>query len=255
MKILLTNDDSLDSPLFHLAVDYFSAMGDVVAVVPAEEHSWKGKAMTRFGRLRVEPLDGFACPVFAFSGTPADCANFGIYHMFEQKPDLVISGINMGSNTGLGFMISSGTIGAGLEANLAGIPAVALSQVLPSGAFQRWVDQRDMQEDVQAILFGRIRQMVQKVFDILMVRSDFLTEPVTWNVNMPAEPVVDWQVVPTVLGHTVYTSCFKADGDGFQHNIDRPTVDAREGSDGMVVKQGHVSMTRLDLRVLGQEIK
>lgn len=254
MKILLTNDDSLDSPLFHLAVDYFSAMGEVMAVVPAEEQSWKGKAMTRFGRLHAEPLDGFACPVFAFSGTPADCANFGIYHVFGEKPDLVISGVNMGSNVGLGFMISSGTIGAGLEANLAGIPAVALSQVLPSGAFQHWVTHREIQPDVKTMLFMRIRQMVRKVFDGLTVRSDFLTEPVTWNVNMPAEPVEDWQVVPTVLGQTVYTSCFKVDGDGFQHNIDRPVMDMREGSDGWAIKQGHVSVTRLDLRVLGQAI-
>ena len=101
MKILLTNDDSLDSPLFLFAVDYFQAMGDVKAVVPAEEQSWKGKAMTRFGTRHVEPLDGFACETYAFSGTPADCANFGIYHLFDGgKPDLVISGVNMGSNSG-----------------------------------------------------------------------------------------------------------------------------------------------------------
>ncbi|MYF18520.1 MAG: 5'/3'-nucleotidase SurE, partial [Gemmatimonadetes bacterium] len=80
MKILLTNDDSLDSPLFLFAVDYFQVMGDVKAVVPAEEQSWKGKAMTRFGTRHVERLDGFACETYAFSGTPADCANFGIYH-------------------------------------------------------------------------------------------------------------------------------------------------------------------------------
>lgn len=252
MKILLTNDDSLDSPLFHFAVAYVQEMGEVTAVVPSEEQSWKGKAMTRFGRLHAEPLEGFACAAYAFSGTPADCANFGIYHLFEKKPDLVISGINMGSNVGLGFSISSGTVGAGLEANLAGIPAVALSQILPSGVFRHWVNHREIKSDVQAMLFAQQREMLNRVFAHLQARADFLTEPVTWNVNMPAQPAENWEVVETALGHTVYGSCFKPDSDGFQHAIDQPKVDARAGTDGIVVRQGHVSMTRLDMRVLGQ---
>ena len=205
MKILLTNDDSLDSPLFHFAVDYFQAMGDVVAVVPSEEQSWKGKAMTRFGTMHLEPLDGFACATYAFSGTPADCANFGIYHLFEGKPDLVISGVNMGSNVGLGFAVSSGTIGAALEANLAGLPAVALSQVLPRNAFKHWIEHRALPPDVQETLLASCRAMVRQSFDFLQTQEGFYTAPVTWNVNMPGEPVADWQVVSTTLGHTVYT--------------------------------------------------
>jgi len=252
MKILLTNDDSLDSPLFHFAIDYLKSLGEVAAVVPTEEQSWKGKAMTRFDPLHLEPLDNFDCEAYSFSGTPADCANFGIYHLFEDRPDLVISGINMGSNVGLGFAISSGTIGAGLEANIAGVPAVALSQVLPSGSFQYWVTNRKLPPDVQEVLFTRIHAMLDQVFDLLQSRSDFLSTPVTWNVNMPAEPAEDWKVCETFLGQTIYTSCFRKNGDVFQHDIERPEVDRREGSDGITVRSGHVSMTRIDIRVLGQ---
>ncbi len=253
MKILLTNDDSLDSPLFLFAVDYFQAMGDVKAVVPAEEQSWKGKAMTRFGTLHIEPLDGFACETYSFSGTPADCANFGIYHMFDgDKPDLVISGINIGSNSGLSFMLSSGTIGAALEANIAGLPAVALSQVLLRHVFRQWVEDRAMQSDVRELLLENCRAMLQRVFAFLNDRADFLSDPVTWNVNMPAEPSDDWRVIPTVLGHTFYTSCFEASEEGYHHNIDQPEVEERAGTDGMVLRDGHVSVTRLDVRTLGQ---
>ncbi len=253
MKILLTNDDSLDSPLFLFAVDYFQVMGDVKAVVPAEEQSWKGKAMTRFGTRHVEPLDGFACETYAFSGTPADCANFGIYHLFDgDKPDLVISGVNMGSNSGLSFTLSSGTVGAALEANIAGLPAVALSQVLPRQVFRQWVEDRAMQPDVLELLLEDCRAMLQRVFAFLNGQTDFLSDPVTWNVNMPAEPSDDWRVIQTVLGHTFYTSCFEASEDGYYHNIDQPEVEDRVGTDGMVLREGHVSVTRLDIRTLGQ---
>lgn len=252
MKILLTNDDSLDSPLFRFAVDYFRDMGEVKVVVPTDEQSWKGKSMTRFEKLTLTTLDGFGCEAYGFSGTPADCSNFGIYHVFDGKPDLVISGVNMGSNVGLGFMISSGTVGAGLEANIAGVPAVALSQVLPSEAFQQWVEMRKMEPKLQADLFGRMQQMIGRVFALLQSKSDWMREPVTWNVNMPAEPALDWEVRETTLGHTLYTSCFKQEDTVYQHNIDRPAVDETPGSDGVTVRDGHVSVTRLDLRVIGQ---
>ncbi|MFT5365888.1 MAG: 5'-nucleotidase [Candidatus Latescibacterota bacterium] len=254
MKILLTNDDSLDSPLFRFAVDYFLDMGEVKVVVPMEEQSWKGKSMTRFGKLRLTSLDGYGCEAHGLSGTPADCSNFGIYHVFDQKPDLVISGINMGSNVGLSFMISSGTVGAGLEANIAGVPAVALSQVLPSHAFRHWEAHRQMESEYQDVLFGRMGEMVGRVFDLLRSKENGLQEPVTWSVNMPAEPVADWQVKETTLGQTLYTSCFKKEDDVYQHKIDSPVVDETVGSDGVTVRDGHVSMTRLDLRVIGQEV-
>lgn len=251
MKILLTNDDGLDSPLFHFAMAYFQAKAQVTAVVPATEQSWKGKAMTRLGALHLEPLDGFACAAYALSGTPADCANFGIYHLFDSKPDLVISGINMGSNAGLGFALSSGTIGAALEANIAGVPGVALSQVLHGPVFQHWIAHRALRPDVQDALLKNCRAMLSRVFAFLTARDDFLSAPVTWNVNLPCELAPNWQVVPTALGHTFYTSCFKPSENGYHHAIDQPEVDEHKGTDGMALREGHVSVTRLDIRTLG----
>ena len=96
--------------------------------------------------------------------------------------------------------------------------------------------------------------MVGRVFDLLRSKENGLQEPVTWSVNMPAEPVVDWQVKETTLGQTLYTSCFKKEDDVYQHKIDSPVVDETVGSDGVTVRDGHVSMTRLDLRVIGQEV-
>jgi len=252
LKILLTNDDSWDSPLFELVMNYLQDMGEVKAIVPAEEQSWKGKAMTRFGSLQLEKRDGFACETYTLSGTPADCANFGIYHLFEGKPDLIISGINMGSNTGLGYVSSSGTVGAAIEANLAGIPAVALSQGFPSEIFKYWIAHRALPPKKEIVLFETCKAMLKRVFEFLYNKEDFMFAPVTWNVNFPREPDDDWQILPAMLGHTVYTTCFKSHGNGYRHNSDSPKIEEREGTDGVILRDGHVSVTRLDIRALGQ---
>jgi 5'-nucleotidase len=127
-------------------------------------------------------------------GTPADCINLGVYHVFQQKPDLVVSGINIGINTGLGFALSSGTIGACLEANIAGIPAVALSQELARETFAAWMTNRSLPELEVERLRSQTDMLLDRVFERLFARPDFLLQPVTWNVNFPDRlvPIGNW---------------------------------------------------------------
>ncbi|MDA0746469.1 MAG: 5'/3'-nucleotidase SurE [bacterium] len=252
MEILLTNDDSHDSPLFHIAIEKLKRLGNVTVVVPKEEQSWTGKSITRFDPLRVEEISIAGEQVWCLNGRPADCANFGIYHLFEQKPDLVVSGINIGSNTGVAYTFSSGTIGACLEGNIAGVPAVGLSQVLAPEVFRYWDEHRELPDKDLKRLQKQIDEILDRVFEMLMARSGFYTEPVTWNVNLPFQAVEDWQIVPAFLGHNFYGSCFKKSGAEYRHQLERPAPDERDEADGHVVTQGHVSLSRLDIRSFGR---
>ncbi len=252
MDILLTNDDGPDSPLFGIAVERLDECGNLEVVVPATEKSWMGKAMTRYGDLRTAKLSIRGKQVHSFEGTPADCSNFGIFNVFEEKPDLVVSGINVGSNVGLGFVFSSGTVGAGLEANMSGVPAIAFSQVLDRSFYNRWVADREAPSDELERLHKQCQMVIHRVFDILKEDECFLSECVTWNVNMPYQVSDDWEVTRTYVGHTYYGSCFKPVGDAYQHNIDSPKVDDRDLSDSHIVDRGHVSLSRLDVRTFGQ---
>jgi len=255
MRILLTNDDSHSSPLFHLAIDKLRPLGELTIVVPKEEQSWTGKSISRFRPLYLDTIllrDGQA---YCVDGTPADCANLGVHHVFAHKPDLVVSGINIGINAGLGFMLSSGTVGACLEANLAGIPALALSQSLEPRVFRAWNEEHIFPSEDMARLRQQTEQLFDAVWQHLSQRPDFLQRPVTWNVNFPFTAVPDWQLIPTVLGHTFYGSCFKLRGDRFQHELEPLQLDTREHADGVVVRQGHVSITCLDIRQLGQRLE
>ena len=252
VKILLTNDDGGDSPLFLFAIRVLRPMGDLKVVVPASEQSWTGKSMTRLGRLDLTETSHDGVIVNHLSGTPADCANFGVYHLFDGKPDLVVSGINAGSNIGVSFVFSSGTVGACLEANIAGVPGIAFSQILGPGVFKHWSTHRRFPDEEGERLEGQAQAVMTRVFEELMPSGAPPEEPLTWSANIPPELAQDWSLAHTALGHTFYQSCFKPKDGGYHHNIERPEIDAREETDGQAVMAGNVSLTRLDIRGFGQ---
>jgi 5'-nucleotidase len=133
--LLVTNDDGIDSPLLPPLVRALSGLGRVHVAVPTTERSWIGKAITRFDTVHVhgETRDGVALQ--AVSGTPADCVSLGIHTLCVPPPDLVVSGINLGLNFGVAFLLSSGTVGAAMEAWIAGVPAIAFSLAIPHDAY------------------------------------------------------------------------------------------------------------------------
>ena len=253
MKILIVNDDSIDSPFLTLLLEQLPADAEVLVAVPAQEQSWKGKAMTRFGELKAEQTEIGGYPAMAIHGTPADCTNIGIYHSPMGKPDMVISGINIGHNSGVSYVFSSGTVGAALEANIAGIPALALSQQLPDTMFNEWVAARAFADDS----LEYFRRQITDVFARLWARfAEPLASkrPITWSVNLPGELRTDWQLVPSKCGHSFYQSCFSSVAQGFAHAGPHPIEDEREDSDIRVLSSGHVSVTEFDIRSFGQTL-
>lgn len=132
MRILLTNDDGIHAPGLELLEAIAAELSDDVWVcAPAEEQSGAGHSLTLHMPVR---LRQYGERRFAVTGTPTDAVNLGLRKLFaDRKPDLVISGINAGENLG-DDVTYSGTISAAMEAALAGIPAIALSQAQRDGA-------------------------------------------------------------------------------------------------------------------------
>lgn len=127
MRILVANDDGIAARgLAILEAVAWSLSDDVWVVAPDGERSWQSRAHTSFAPIHVTRLGEHR---FAISGTPADCVMIGIRSLMQNSPpDLVLSGINHGSN--LGEEVSySGTVGAAMEATVCGIRAIALSQL------------------------------------------------------------------------------------------------------------------------------
>jgi len=128
MRILLTNDDGVHAPGLALLESIARQLSDDVWVcAPAIEQSGTGHSLTLHLPVR---LQEHGEKRFAVAGTPTDALNLALRKLFtDRKPDLVISGINHGENLG-DDVTYSGTISAAMEAALAGIPAIALSQAL-----------------------------------------------------------------------------------------------------------------------------
>jgi 5'-nucleotidase len=132
MRILLTNDDGIHAPgLTVLEAIAAELSDDVWVCAPAEEQSGAGHSLTLHMPVR---LVEHGPRRFAVTGTPTDSVNLALKKLFTdgRGPDLVISGVNGGENLG-DDITYSGTISAAIEAALAGIPAVAMSQVMRDG--------------------------------------------------------------------------------------------------------------------------
>jgi len=127
MKILLTNDDGIDSLGIITLKAALSGIGDVTVVAPLFEQSAAGHGITIKRALRIVKYykdDQFFG--FAVDGTPADCVKLGINTIMRTPPDLVVSGINHGSNTATNI-IYSGTVSAAREAAILGHHGIAFS--------------------------------------------------------------------------------------------------------------------------------
>ncbi len=129
-QILLTNDDGINSPGLWAAAEALSELGYVTVAAPREQSSGMGRSMptTSDGLIKPQNLTvhGVEWTTYAVGGTPAQTVQHAILEIMPKAPDLVVAGINYGSNFGTGVTIS-GTVGAALEGASHGIPSLAVS--------------------------------------------------------------------------------------------------------------------------------
>jgi 5'-nucleotidase len=134
MRILVTNDDGINAPglavLEAIAAEIAGPGGEVWVVAPAFEQSGVGHCISYTHPTMIAKLGPRR---YAAEGSPADCVLAGVYDVLQGgKPDLVLSGVNRGNNSGENVLYS-GTIGGAMEAALQGLPAIALSQFMGPG--------------------------------------------------------------------------------------------------------------------------
>ncbi len=171
MRILLCNDDGIQAPGLHTLHDAVRDLGEIHVVAPDGERSAISHGITLSKPLHTRswPPGG---PPFgtAVGGTPADCIKLSVSLLLDPKPDLILSGINLGPNAGISVLYS-GTVSAATEGVIMGIPAMALS--LDTFADPNWeTAARVSRELVQQVLSGS-----------LQIGPDLF-----WNVNIPNRP-------------------------------------------------------------------
>jgi len=243
LQILLTNDDGVDAPTLPPLARTLARVGRVRVVVPDSERSWIAKAITRFEPLRARRTDRDGIAMETVSGTPADCVSLAIHTLNPGRPDLVVSGVNLGLNYGLAFLLSSGTIGGAIEAHLAGVRAVAVSMAVPADAYGLTGAHR------AALLGERVVTAAEVAADIV---TDLIDQPFPpgvdlFSVNLPADATVETPRVVTHVTRCRYGSVFvPGPDDDYIHRFSRlEAVD--DGGDIAVVNEGKVAITPLCL--------
>ena len=136
MEILISNDDGIEAPGIRVLADSMRGLGTVMIVAPDKNRSGASNSLTLDAPIRIKALgDG----IFRVAGTPTDCVHVALTGLLDEDPDIVVSGINDGSNLG-DDVIYSGTVAAAMEGRFLGYPAVALSLVFDENTQQRFFD-------------------------------------------------------------------------------------------------------------------
>jgi 5'-nucleotidase len=256
MKLLATNDDGIDSVFFHTLVAALRAAGhDLFVVAPAREQSWTGASKTRHRPVRSEPVErGFGCPTWMVDGTPSDCVNIAIAHLLPQPVDGVVSGLNVGFNCTLGFILASGTVAGAWEGALHGLPALAVSQDVSEGVYNQLKDHGGQPDGALLATLEISAAHAARLAGELLPRMPARSFTVH-NVNFPFPCRADTPVKTTVPAQFFVPGLFSpADDDGTHRLIwtAGQDVSPREPlTDLACVGAGFISHTVLDYRKLG----
>jgi 5'-nucleotidase len=229
---LLTNDDGILAPALKPLRQQLGKLGRVVVVAPDRDQSATSHSLTLHRPFRIHRHEE---DVYSVDGTPTDCVVTAFHGLLEQRPDMVISGINHGPNMGEDVFYS-GTVAAAIEGTLQGVPSIATSLVT-----------REITDFVEPAEF--VGRLIERVIDQGLSPRQLL------NVNLPHRP---WReiagVAVTKLGSRVYrdTLIRKVDPRGRDYywiGGEDPVWEPREGTDFVAIANGYISITpmRLDL--------
>ncbi len=227
MKILLTNDDGYDAPGILSLFEIVNGSHDITLIAPDRENSAVGHGITLNEPIRIKSITNRPNS-YAVSGTPVDCVKLGLFEFYNSPPDLVISGINNGSNLGVDVNYS-GTVAAARESALIGIPSLAVS--IPHGEDQ---DYEGFSIFIDTFIKNR------SIYEI--PKGTFL------NINAPSIPIDDTiEVKKTLLAQNNVSNQFiKKSDPKNRHYYWYGNVEPKEaepGTDIFEVNQNHISLT------------
>lgn len=240
MQILLTNDDGIYAPGLTALEHELQKLGAVEVIAPLVEQSGVGHSVTYLKPLMArEMFDGPRRRGWAVEGSPADCVKLAVAELCRPRPDLVVSGVNSGSNAGINVLYS-GTVAAAIEGAFFGITSIAVS----------------LEYDEQA-RYDKAARLAVPIIEQILAQKD--NEPQLYNLNIPLaalERPAEVRVVPMSVAPW---------GEDFERRLDPrgrayywatgkapvPPHDAQ--TDLSELRKGHITLTPLDFDMTRRE--
>ncbi|MET0263028.1 MAG: 5'/3'-nucleotidase SurE [Rariglobus sp.] len=261
MRLLLTNDDGIDSPFLHALIGALRTEGhELYIAAPKTEQSWIGCAKSRLRPVASAiATHDFGCHAWMIDGTPSDCVSIALAHLLprEVQIDAVVSGINIGRNASLGFILASGTIAGAWEGAVHGLPAIAFSQDLTAAQFEAFrASGHRAGPELQRSLdtsAARAAQLVPGLVAATPARGF-----VVHNVNFPYPCLPESIVRRTVPARVIVPGLFgPAADDGTHRFIFKLGDDISPEApltDRTAIEHGFISHTVLDYTALGTNV-
>lgn len=269
MNILISNDDGVFAPGILAAKQAVEDLGNVVVVAPDRNNSSVGRRLTLFKHLKLSPCeleDGSLA--YSVSGSPADSVIVGANYVMDEKPDLVITGINAGVNISCDIT-TSGTVCAAFEAVSLGIPAIAVSLFIDPKTSYKQDENGEWYVDYDFTLTKKIlHDLVLKIID-----KGFPEGVDLFNLNVPSnydlEDVEITHLSHKMLDKKVIDNTDKEQEAIFKYPLDENEDDSdlvmitsnlfkdyEEGSDGYALMvEKRPSLTPLDVNMTYRELK
>ncbi len=250
--VLVTNDDGIGCFFLQVLVEALKEHFTVVVAAPKSEQSWVSKSMSRYRTVKVEKFEGFNCPAWSIDGTPSDCVNIALSNLLGEKPDVVVSGINVGYNTSLPLIMCSGTIAGASEGALWGLPAFAFSIVVPKKIFNS-IKEQNGQVDKEFETSLRTAASISTQFTIEHA-SKTPEDIIVHNVNFPYLVTNGTPIEHTIPDVRGTGGLFKHIGeDTFQFSFDQSKRLNTSGklTDRDCVNQGSISYSPLNFSKIG----
>jgi 5'-nucleotidase len=243
MKVLLTNDDGIQATGLHAMRRALLGVPGVelATIAPDSNRSATARSITTRTPLWVEEIEfGDGSSGHATDGTPVDCVRFAALGLIEFKPELIVSGINHGSNLG-DDITYSGTVAAALEGIVLGLPAIAVSQQADRSTMG-WASKGGWDASDFEAAASFVARIVEELEDVPMPPGTLL------NVNCPAGEVAGARACR--LGKRIYRDSLELaeERDGrrrFRIYGQHPSYHAEPGTDFEAIAEGQIAVTPL----------
>ena len=244
-SVLVTNDDGIQSHFMWTLIEALDEHFDVTVFAPDGERSWTGRGFSRSGTLTLKPQE--RARTYTLDGTVSDCVNIGIAHLMDAKPDVVVSGINLGFNMSLPLVSTSGTVAGALEAALWGIHGVASSFHIPFDVFE---SVKATHGEMDGELLAALKACAQRTTQYALSLVDTpCTQTVVHNLNFPSQMNGDTELEEVNLSNMKLGSLFaKIERNQFTFKFLEKWEPGyfSETTDFMALKRGNASVCYLN---------
>ena len=232
MNILITNDDGIHDPGLLALYESVKELGNITIVAPDKEMSATSHSISLHDPIKLKNVKFNGVKAYTCSGTPVDCVKIALNEVLDKKPDLLLSGINKGSNTGQNILYS-GTVSAAVEGSFYRIPSMAFSITSFSSS-----------EYNTAIIV--VKKIVNKM---MQIKLDFNT---IVNVNIPSLPLNKIKGIKiTRQGKSKFRDAFHKNESNDTYRLDGElkVIRDEDSNDDHCVDDGWVSLTPLQFNL------